>query len=76
MKGNSRVRLTWENLCVDAELPPPSCFARLKSRGEDHVIKNTSKPILKGGIVMPTVLVHVFQLAYFKNLQKFMRNIR
>ena len=45
---SARVKLQWRNLCVDAELPPPSCFKRCREKN----IGSRTKPILKNGILL------------------------
>ena len=42
---STRVELQWRNLCVDAELPPPSCFKRFREKN----LGPRTKPILKNG---------------------------
>ena len=42
---STRVELQWRNLCVDAELPPPSCFKRCREKN----LGPRTKPILKNG---------------------------
>lgn len=50
---NSKLRLVWENLCVDAELPPPSCFQRMKAcctGNSENIQEKSIRPVLKNGI--------------------------
>ena len=41
-----RVELQWRNLCVEAELPPPSCFKRCREKN----VGPRTKSILKNGM--------------------------
>ena len=45
-QSSARVKLQWRNLCVDADLPPSSCFKRCWEKN----IGSRTKPILKNGI--------------------------
>eukprot|EP00111_Clytia_hemisphaerica_P021823 TCONS_00064161-protein len=59
----NKVCLTWDNLCVDAELPPPSCFTKLKARSDPSILETykKTKPILKNvtGVAEPGSLLAI-----------------
>ena len=54
-QSSGRVELQWRNLCVDAELPPPSCFKRCREKN----VGPRTKSILKNGI-----LIYLFMCIY------------
>lgn len=61
---NSKLRLVWENLCVDAELPPPSCFQRMKAcctGNSENIQEKSIRPVLKNvtGVAEPGSLLAI-----------------
>ena len=74
---SGRVNLQWRNLCVDAELPLPSCFKRCRDKNTG----SRTKPILKNGILLYIIskIQHcrnVSQKSFFLKNKKLLKRLR